>query len=58
MVIGAEGSVITVTTPISTRYPAENTTPPTSQLSAEYSYDNQALAVTPIHEKRNGSTVF
>ncbi|XP_067624786.1 protein grindelwald [Eurosta solidaginis] len=56
-VTGAEGSVMTMTTPVSTRYPAENSTPPTTTTSGtEYSYDNQALAVTPVSEKPNGST--
>ena len=40
---------MTVTTPVSTRYPAENSTTPTTP-AGEYSYDNQALAVTPISE--------
>lgn len=53
---GAEGSVMTTTTPISTRHPAENTTP--SPQPDEYSYDNQALAVTPVSEKPNGAVVF
>ncbi|XP_075152984.1 grindelwald [Haematobia irritans] len=55
-VTGAEGSVMTVTTPISSRHPAENTTP--SPQPNEYSYDNQALAVTPVSEKPAGSGVF
>ncbi|XP_013100432.1 protein grindelwald [Stomoxys calcitrans] len=53
---GAEGSVMTVTTPISSRHPAENSTP--SPQPNEYSYDNQALAVTPVSEKPGGSAVF
>ncbi|XP_050319262.1 protein grindelwald [Bactrocera neohumeralis] len=53
-VTGAEGSVMTLTTPVSTRYPAENSTPSTT-VTGEYSYDNQALAVTPVSEKPNGS---
>ncbi|XP_017493262.1 PREDICTED: protein grindelwald-like, partial [Rhagoletis zephyria] len=52
-VTGAEGSVMTMTTPVSTRYPAENSTTPTTVVT-EYSYDNQALAVTPVSEKPNG----
>ncbi|XP_054744830.1 protein grindelwald [Anastrepha obliqua] len=52
-VTGAEGSVMTMTTPVSTRYPAENSTTPTT-VATEYSYDNQALAVTPVSEKPNG----
>lgn len=38
----------TVSTPISTRYPAEDTT-------LAYAYDNQALAVTPVNEKPRGT---
>jgi len=56
-VTGAEGSVMTMTTPVSTRYPAENSTTPTT-IPMEYSYDNQALAVTPIAEKPNGAQLF
>ncbi|XP_036328620.1 protein grindelwald-like [Rhagoletis pomonella] len=52
-VTGAEGSVMTMTTPVSTRYPAENSTTPTTVVT-EYSYYNQALAVTPVSEKPNG----
>ncbi|KAL9926232.1 grindelwald isoform 2-T2 [Glossina fuscipes fuscipes] len=52
-VTAAEGSVMTMTTPISSRYPAENTTPTT-----EYTYDNQALAVTPVSEKPTSSGVM
>uniref|UniRef100_A0A1A9W0L6 Protein grindelwald n=1 Tax=Glossina brevipalpis TaxID=37001 RepID=A0A1A9W0L6_9MUSC len=52
-VTAAEGSVMTMTTPISSRYPAENTTPTT-----EYTYDNQALAVTPVSEKPTSSGVI
>uniref|UniRef100_A0A1B0ABG4 Protein grindelwald n=1 Tax=Glossina pallidipes TaxID=7398 RepID=A0A1B0ABG4_GLOPL len=52
-VTAAEGSVLTMTTPISSRYPAENTTPTT-----EYTYDNQALAVTPVSEKPTSSGVI
>lgn len=54
--IGAEGSVRTVTTPISTRYPAENTTP--SPQPNEYSYDNQGLVVTPVSDKPSGGVTF
>ncbi|XP_011189420.1 protein grindelwald [Zeugodacus cucurbitae] len=53
-VTGAEGSVMTMTTPVSTRYPAENSTTPTT-VAGEYSYDNQAMAVTPVSEKPNGN---
>ncbi|XP_037958851.1 protein grindelwald-like [Teleopsis dalmanni] len=57
-VTGAEGSILTVTTPVSTRYPAENSSTPTSVPTAEYSYDNQALAVTPVSEKPSGTQGF
>ncbi|XP_065356528.1 protein grindelwald isoform X2 [Calliphora vicina] len=50
------GSVRTVTTPISSRHPAENTTP--SPQPNEYSYDNQGLVVTPISEKPSGRPMF
>ncbi|XP_073825816.1 grindelwald [Musca autumnalis] len=55
---GVEGSVMTVTTPISSRHPAENQTPSPQAITNEYSYDNQALAVTPVSEKPGGSAVF
>lgn len=55
-VTGAEGSVMTMTTPVSTRYPAEDTTP--TNAPAEYSYDNQALAVTPVSEKPSSNRAF
>ncbi|XP_030384306.1 protein grindelwald [Scaptodrosophila lebanonensis] len=51
----AEGSVLTMTTPVSTRYPAENSTTPTT-LVTEYSYDNQAMVVTPVSEKPTVTT--
>lgn len=45
-VTGMEGStVLTVTTPVSTRYPAEDST------TTEYSYDNAGLQVTPSSNK-------
>ncbi|KAH8282928.1 hypothetical protein KR054_010961 [Drosophila jambulina] len=48
----AEGSVLTMTTPVSTRYPAENSTTPTTIISeVGYGYDNQAMVVTPVSEK-------
>lgn len=46
-VTGMEGStVLTVTTPVSTRYPAEDST-----TTTEYSYDNAGLQVTPSSNK-------
>ncbi|KNC30000.1 hypothetical protein FF38_05507 [Lucilia cuprina] len=53
---GAEGSVRTTTTPVSTRYPSENITP--SPQPNEYSYDNQGLVVTPMSEIANGGPMF
>ncbi|KAH8295866.1 hypothetical protein KR018_004807 [Drosophila ironensis] len=48
----AEGSVLTMTTPVSTRYPAENSTTPTTVMTEiGYGYDNQAMVVTPVSEK-------
>lgn len=41
-----------MTTPVSTRYPAENSTTPTTVVTeVEYGYDNQAMVVTPVSEK-------
>ncbi|XP_061386907.1 protein grindelwald-like [Musca vetustissima] len=54
---GVEGSVMTMTTPISSRHPAENQTPSPQAITNEYSYDNQALAVTPVSEKPGGGSV-
>ncbi|ALC40227.1 CG10176, partial [Drosophila busckii] len=52
----AEGSVLTMATPVSTRYPAENSTTPTTVVTEigygpGYGYDNQAMVVTPVAEK-------
>ncbi|XP_046866878.1 protein grindelwald isoform X1 [Drosophila willistoni] len=48
----ADGSVMTMTTPVSTRYPAENSTTPTTVVTEiGYGYDNQAMVVTPVSEK-------
>ncbi|KAH8412568.1 hypothetical protein KR009_003156 [Drosophila setifemur] len=48
----AEGSVLTMTTPVSTRYPAENSTTPTTVVTEiGYGYDNQAMVVTPVSDK-------
>lgn len=47
-----EGSTVqTVSTPISYRTPAENTI-------MDYTYDNVAMQVTPVHEKPRGETTF
>ncbi|XP_034666770.1 protein grindelwald isoform X1 [Drosophila subobscura] len=53
----AEGSVLTLTTPVSTRYPAENSTTPTTVVTEiGYGYDNQAMVVTPVSEKPTTAT--
>ncbi|XP_017052906.1 protein grindelwald isoform X2 [Drosophila ficusphila] len=55
----AEGSVVTMTTPVSTRYPAENSTTPTTVMTdIAYGYDNQAMVVTPITEKPSTAPAF
>ncbi|KAH8419296.1 hypothetical protein KR222_004214 [Zaprionus bogoriensis] len=59
----AEGSVMTMVTPVSTRYPAENSTTPTTvatEIGYEptYGYDNQAMVVTPIAEKPAASSTI
>ncbi|XP_034471819.1 protein grindelwald [Drosophila innubila] len=55
----AEGSVMTMATPVSTRYPAENSTTPTTvvtEIGYGYGYDNQAMVVTPVADKPAPST--
>uniref|UniRef100_A0A6B2E9T3 Putative secreted protein n=1 Tax=Phlebotomus kandelakii TaxID=1109342 RepID=A0A6B2E9T3_9DIPT len=48
-VFSVDGSTIhTVSTPISTRYPAEDST-------LDYSYDNRGMTVTPVADKPRGS---
>ncbi|KAH8378310.1 hypothetical protein KR093_010622 [Drosophila rubida] len=50
----AEGSVVTMATPVSTRYPAENSTTPTTvvtEIGYNCGYDNQAMVVTPVADK-------
>lgn len=42
----------TVSTPISTRYPAEDTLTSTATTAVDYSYDNRALQLTPVGEER------
>lgn len=49
-VTGTEYDAKTVSTPVSTRYPAEDTL--TSSATADYSYDNRALQLTPVGEER------
>lgn len=47
-----EGSTAhTVSTPISNRYPAEDTT-------LAYSYDNAGLQVTPVYDKPKSESTF
>ena len=41
----------TVSTPISTRYPAEDTVSSATPVN-DYSYDNRALQLTPVGEER------
>lgn len=57
----AEGSVITMATPVSTRYPAENSTTPTTVVTevgynSYNGYDNQAMVVTPVADKPTADT--
>jgi hypothetical protein len=42
----------TVSTPISTRYPAEDTLTSTATTGVDFSYDNRALQLTPVGEER------
>lgn len=49
-VTGTEYDAKTVSTPVSTRYPAEDTL--TSNATTDYSYDNRALQLTPVGEER------
>lgn len=42
----------TVSTPISTRYPAEDTLTSTATTGVDFSYDNRALQLTPVCEER------
>lgn len=47
-----EGSTVqTVSTPLSNRYPAEDST-------LDYSYDNAGLQVTPVTEKPRSESKF
>lgn len=50
--LGMEGSTVhTVSTPVSNRYPAEDST-------LEYTYDNAGLQVTPVGDKPKSETTF
>ncbi|KAM8716740.1 hypothetical protein ACLKA7_003589 [Drosophila subpalustris] len=58
-VAGAAESVVTMATPVSTRYPAENSTTPTTvvtEIGYGHGYDNQAMVVTPVSEKPAATT--
>lgn len=47
-----EGSTVhTVSTPVSNRYPAEDST-------LDYTYDNAALQVTPVGDRPKSETTF
>ncbi|GAB0098884.1 hypothetical protein DMENIID0001_146900 [Sergentomyia squamirostris] len=51
-VYSVDGSTIhTVSTPVSTRYPAEDST-------LDYSYDNRGMTVTPVTDKPRPETTF
>jgi hypothetical protein len=50
-VTGTEYEAKTVSTPISTRYPAEDTLT-SDATTADYSYDNKALQLTPVTEEK------
>lgn len=51
-VTGTEYEAKTVSTPISTRYPAEDTLTSDATVTADYSYDNKALQLTPVNEEK------
>lgn len=51
-VTGTEYEAKTVSTPVSTRYPAEDTLTSNATITADYSYDNRALQLTPVGEER------
>jgi anionic cell wall polymer biosynthesis LytR-Cps2A-Psr (LCP) family protein len=51
-VSGTEYEAKTVSTPVSTRYPAEDTLTSSATVTADYSYDNRALQLTPVCEER------
>jgi hypothetical protein len=51
-VTGTEFEAKTVSTPISTRYPAEDTLTNDATVTTDYSYDNKALQLTPVTEEK------
>lgn len=57
-VTGTEYDAKTVSTPISTRYPAEDTLTSSATVTADYSYDNRGLQLTPVTEKPKIETTF
>lgn len=58
-VTGTEYEAKTVSTPISTRYPAEDTLTSSATATADdYSYDNRGLQLTPVTEKPKIETTF
>jgi hypothetical protein len=57
-VTGTEYEAKTVSTPISTRYPAEDTLTSSPTVTADYSYDNRGLQLTPVTEKPKIETTF
>lgn len=57
-VTGTEYEAKTVSTPISTRYPAEDTLTSSATITADYSYDNRGLQLTPVNEKPKIETNF
>lgn len=57
-VTGTEYEAKTVSTPISTRHPAEDTLTSSATVTADYSYDNKGLQLTPVTEKPKIETNF
>ena len=57
-VTGTEYEAKTVSTPISTRYPAEDTLTSSPTVTPDYSYDNRGLQLTPVTEKPKIETTF
>lgn len=57
-VTGTEFDNKTVSTPISTRYPAEDTLTSSATVTADHSYDNRGLQLTPVNEKPKIETTF
>lgn len=51
-VTGTEYEAKTVSTPISTRHPAEDMLSSEATATTDYSYDNKALQLTPVNEEK------